>query len=91
LRLIDNLIGAARGGVKAVFELLPRRFKACVIGIGGDPQRLGSHAGAAAERQIDGGAVPIVEIGRPDICASLMMPGPAIRGTFGTSAESATE
>ena len=58
---IDEFVGPPRRRIEPLLEPPPRRFERCVVGVARHAQRLGGDAGAAAKRQIDRGAVPIVE------------------------------
>src|SRR6516164_785481 len=61
-RPIGDGIRAGGGGVERGLERSPRGFERGAVGVGGHTQRLGRDPAAAAERKIDGRAVPVVEL-----------------------------
>ena len=60
-RLIDKFVGPPRRRIQALLEQAARRFKRRFVGIGRHADRLRRDAGATAERQVDRGAVPVIE------------------------------
>ncbi len=84
--------------VEPVLHGEPRRLHRRGVGVGGDADRLADDDRAAPERQAEARPVPglksmrrlvttaIGTIGRPEMRASVTMPSPATRATFGTSA-----
>ncbi len=101
VRQPDQFIGAARDFVQPVFKLRAQGLHCLVVSIGRHPDNLAGGNNSTPEWQMNDGAVPVIEtlepavaiatgrIGRPDSRASMMMPSPALRATFGTSAVSA--
>src|SRR6266536_2272632 len=93
--LIGQRIGSRGNEVHLGFDLAASALQNGIVGVRRNPDRFAAHHPAATERQVDRGAIPIVELdaaarGRPDSRASITMPSPTTRETFGTSAVSAT-
>ncbi len=88
-RTADLRIGTTGRFVQVCFQFCAQFFHGFGIGILWHHNRSNAHQGASTERQIDGGAVPIVQ---PYEAAGrhMIMPRPATRERFGTSAVSAT-
>src|SRR5438552_11466576 len=60
-RPVDDVISAPRRRVKPLLKQTPRRFKRGLVGVAWHAKRLGGYAGAASKRQVDRGAVPVVD------------------------------
>src|SRR5215475_5239577 len=60
--LVSDLVRACRRPVELTFNLLPRGFQSLAIGVGRHKNSLARNYSHSRERQIDGRAIPIVEL-----------------------------
>ena len=62
---VGDLVGARGQPVEFVLDLLARRFQRRIVGVARHIDRFARRRGDAAERKIDGAAIPVVELDAP--------------------------
>src|SRR5499427_8692038 len=60
--LVGDLVRACRRRIELTFNLLPRRFQGLAVGVGRHKNSLARDYSHSCKRQIDGRAIPIIEL-----------------------------